>query len=67
MKQGTQSQYTGTTQWDGMGWGGRLEEGSGWGTHVHPWMVHNSPKWEATIGEWLTKPWCTYLPCTIAL
>ena len=24
----------------GMGWGGRWEEGSGWGTHVHPWPVH---------------------------
>ena len=23
-----------------MGWGGRWEEGSGWGTHVHPWLVH---------------------------
>ena len=24
----------------GMGWGGRWEEGSGWGTHVHPWLIH---------------------------
>ena len=24
----------------GMGWGGRLEEGSGWGTHVNPWLIH---------------------------
>ena len=24
----------------GMGWGGRWEKGSGWGTHVHPWMIH---------------------------
>jgi len=23
-----------------MGWGGRWEDGSGWGTHVHPWMIH---------------------------
>ena len=23
-----------------MGWGGRWEEGLGWGTHVHPWMIH---------------------------
>ena len=25
-----------------MGWGGRWEGGSGWGTHVHPWLVHVS-------------------------
>ena len=24
----------------GMGWGGRLEGGSGWGTHVTPWLIH---------------------------
>ena len=24
----------------GMGWGGRWEEGSGWGTHVHLWWIH---------------------------
>ena len=24
----------------GMGWGGRWEEGSGWGTHVNPWLIH---------------------------
>ena len=23
-----------------MGWGGSWEEGSGWGTHVHPWLIH---------------------------
>ena len=22
-----------------MGWGGRWEGGSGWGTHVHPWQI----------------------------
>ena len=26
----------------GMGWGGRREEGSGWGTHVNPWLIHVS-------------------------
>ena len=29
--------------WDkcsGMGWGGRWERGSGWGTHVNPWLIH---------------------------
>ena len=29
---------TGMTQ--RMGWGGRWEEGSGWGTHVNPWLIH---------------------------
>ena len=24
----------------GMGWRGRREEGSGWGTHVNPWLIH---------------------------
>ena len=24
----------------GMVWGGRWEEGSGWGTRVHPWRIH---------------------------
>ena len=24
----------------GMGWGGRWEGDSGWGTHVHPWLIH---------------------------
>ena len=23
-----------------MGWEGRWEEGSGWGTHVHPWLIY---------------------------
>ena len=23
-----------------MGWGGRWEGGSGWGTHVNPWLIH---------------------------
>ena len=23
-----------------MGWGGREEGGSGWGTHVHLWLIH---------------------------
>ena len=24
----------------GMGWGGRLEGRSGWGTHANPWLIH---------------------------
>ena len=24
----------------GMGWGGRQEGGSGWGTHINPWLIH---------------------------
>ena len=24
----------------GMGWGGKWERRSGWGTHVHPWLIH---------------------------
>ena len=24
----------------GMGWGGRWEGGSGWETHVNPWLIH---------------------------
>ena len=24
----------------GMDWGGRREEGSGWGTHVYLWWIH---------------------------
>ena len=23
-----------------MGWGGKWEGGSGWGTHVNPWLIH---------------------------
>jgi len=36
MKQGTQS--PGTTQRDGMG--REVGGGSGWGIHVHPWLIH---------------------------
>ena len=33
---------SGLVHWDDpgeMGWGGRWEGVSGWGTHVHPWIV----------------------------
>ena len=26
----------------GIGWSGRWEGGSGWGTHVNPWLIHFS-------------------------
>ena len=33
----------GTLGWpSGMGWGGRWEGGSGWGTHVHLWLIHDN-------------------------
>ena len=38
MRQGAQGWCTGMAR--GMGWGGRWEGGSGWGTHVHPWLIH---------------------------
>ena len=39
----------------GMGWGGRWEVGSGWGTHVNPWLIH--------VNVW-QKPlqYCNYPP-----
>ena len=24
----------------GMGWRGRWDGGSGWGTHINPWLIH---------------------------
>ena len=36
MRQGAQGWCTGMTQRDGMG----RDVGSGWGTHVHPWLIH---------------------------
>ena len=38
MRQGAQGWYTGMTLRDGMG--RELEGDSGWGTHVHPWVIH---------------------------
>ena len=37
MKQGTQTGALGQPR--GMGWGGRWERDSGWGTHVHPCLI----------------------------
>ena len=30
----------GLVHWDEMVWGGRKEEGLGWGTHVYLWWIH---------------------------
>ena len=38
MRQGARGWCTGMTR--GVGWGGRWQGGSGWGTHVHPWLIH---------------------------
>ena len=46
MIQGAWGWYTGMTQRDGMG--GMWEGGSGWGTHVHPWLIHVNV-WQKTL------------------
>jgi len=38
MRQGAQGQSTGMTLRDGMG--REVGGGSGWGTHIHPWLIH---------------------------
>ena len=38
MRQGVQSCALGWPR--GMGWGGKREGGLGWGTRVHPWLIH---------------------------
>ena len=38
VRQGAQGWCTGMTQRDGMG--REVGGGSGWGTHVHPWLIH---------------------------
>ena len=32
----------------GIGWRGRWEGGSGWGTHVTPWLIHVNV-WQRTL------------------
>ena len=39
-RQGAQGWCTGMTLRGEMGWGERREGGSGWGTHLHPWLIH---------------------------
>ena len=38
MRQGLRAGALGRPR--GMGWGGRREGGSGWGTLVNPWLIH---------------------------
>ena len=38
MRQGAQGQSTGMTLKDGMG--REVQRGSGWGTHIHPGLIH---------------------------
>ena len=38
-----ETRCSGQVYWDdpwGMGWGRRWEGGSGWGTHMLPWLIH---------------------------
>ena len=46
---------SGLVHWDDPeGWGGRWEWGSGWGTHVHPWLIH--------VNVWQKTPqYCTLI------
>ena len=39
MRQGAQGWFTGMTLRDGM-WREVGGGGSGWGTHIHPWLIH---------------------------
>ena len=32
----------------GIGWRGRWEGGSGWGTHINPWLIHVNV-WQKTL------------------
>ena len=40
----------------GMGWGGRWEVGSGWGTYVHPWRIQVNGMTKPTHTQKKTKP-----------
>ena len=39
--QGARGSCTGMTERE-MGWGGMWDGYSGWGTHVHPWLIHGN-------------------------
>ena len=58
MRQGAQGWCTGMTQRDGMG--REVGGGSGWGTHVHPCLIHvnvwqNPPQYYKVISFQLKK------------
>ena len=36
-----------------MGWGGRWEGGSRWGTRVHPWLIHVNVWQKPHTKSWL--------------
>ena len=38
----------------GMEWGGKREEGSGWGTHVYLWQIHFNI-WQNYLGGMVVK------------
>ena len=59
MKQGTQTGALGQPR--GMGWGGRWERGSGWGTHVHPWLIHVSSVQFSSVQS-LSRVWLFATP-----
>ena len=49
MRQSAQGQYTGMTLRDGMG--RKMGGVSGWGTHVHPWLIMISADTHLEIGH----------------
>ena len=46
MRQGLRADTLGRPR--GMGWRGRREGGSGWGTYVNPWLIHVNV-WQKTL------------------
>ena len=45
----------------GMEWGGRREEGSGWGTHVYLWRIHFDKKIKINVKVDSSTPSCLIL------
>ena len=56
MRLGAQGWCTGMTLRDEMG--REVGGGSGWGTHVHPWLIHVNV-WQKPLQYWKKKkkPW----------
>ena len=63
MKQGTQTGALGQPR--GMGWGGRWERGSGWGTHVHPWLIHVSSVQFSSVQSLSRVQLCNPMNCSM--